>query len=111
MIAWCRLLLFECHLMLLVNDDKAKAVEGQEDAGTHSDDDVIRTVGELTAPHVLALTVAVFAVVYAETVAEDAAQAVCELCGEHNLRQQVQHLFTLSDGLRYQMNVYLGLAA
>ncbi len=46
-----------------------------------------------------------------ETVAEDAAEAVCELGGERDFRHEIKHLVAVGKHAVNQMRVYLGLAA
>lgn len=46
----------------------------------------------------------------AHLVAKDAAQALCNLGGEGNLRQQIKHLLPFLQAFVDEVNVYLGLS-
>ena len=111
MIAGCRVLLLVAGLVLLVDDDEAEVLEGQEDGGTGAKDDVVGMGGELLLPDLHTLGIAVLGVVDAQAVAEDAAQAVHHLNGQGDLGQQVEHLTVLLQFALYEVDVDFRLAA
>ena len=111
MIAGHGVLLLVAGLVLLVDDDEAQALEGQEHGRAGTEDDVVGVGRQLFLPDLHALGIAVFGVVDAQTVAEDAAQTVHHLHGQRNLGQEVEHLAVLVQLALYEVDVYLGLAA
>ena len=85
MVAWCRVLLLEGRLVLFVDDEQAKSLEGQEDAAAHAYHNVAGRIGEHASVELHALAVGMARVVDAQTVAEHTPQPLGELGGQHNL--------------------------
>ena len=61
-----RVLLLITRLMLLVDNDETELLERQEDGAASSEDDVVRIVGELLAPNLHTLAVAVLGMIDAK---------------------------------------------
>ena len=111
MVSRRRVLLLEAGLVFLVDDDHAQPGEGQEDGTARAEDYIVGMVGELLAPYLHALGIAVLGVVDAQPRTEDAAQTLHHLHRERNLGHQVEHLLLLFQRAGYQMDVHFGLAA
>ena len=104
-------MLLVAGLMLLVDDDQAQTLEGQEDGRASSQDDFIGILRQLFLPYFHAFSITVLGMIDTQLVAEDALQPLHHLHRQGYLRQQVEHLlFTLQCQLD-QMDVYLRLAA
>ena len=74
-------------------------MERQEHGTAGSQDDVVRIGGELLAPYLHTLGIAITRVVDAQAVAKDALQALGDLHRKGYLWKEVEHLLALSEGL------------
>ena len=111
MIPWCWLLLLVARLVLLVDDDEAEILEGQEDGRAGSQDDIVGMGRELLLPDLDALGIAVFGMIDAQAVAEDAMQSLHDLHRQRDLGQEIEHLSVLLYLALDEVNVDLGLSA
>ena len=111
MVTWSGVLLLERRLVLLVNDDETEIGERQKQRRARAEYHSVGMVGQLSVPYLHAFGVAVFGMIYAQTVAKDIAQALHYLHRKGNLRQEIEHLASLAQGLVYEMYVYFGLSA
>ena len=87
MITRGRVLLLETRLMLLIDNNEAELLKRQEYGTTGTEDNVVRLIGELFAPYLHTLRIAVFGMVDAEPRAKDTLQALRHLNGKRYLRQ------------------------
>ena len=105
MIAGSGILLLIGILMFLVHNHQSKIAERKENGRTDSQNDIISFFRQLLLPDFHPFGIGEFRVVNAQTIAEYALQAFCNLGGKGYLRQQIQYLFSLPDGLFYQMDI------
>ena len=111
MIARSRVLLLERRFVLLVNDHQSKPREGQKHRRTRPENDVVRLVRQLLAPHLRPFGIGVFGVVDAHTVAEHALQPLHNLHREGYFGQEIEHLLPLFYCLGYEVDIDFGLSA
>ena len=111
MVAWRRVHLLETLLVLLIDDDEAQSLEGQEEGASGAKDDVVGMVGELALPDLHALRVAIAGMIDAEAVAKDSTKALHHLHRKGNLGQEVEHLAALVEGALNEVDIDFGLAA
>src|SRR3712207_3974281 len=110
MIAWCGVLLLETRLVFLVNNDQSELLKGQENRTPGTQNNVIGMAGELLIPYLHTLSVAVFAMIYAQSVAKYPLQTAGYLHRERYFGQQIEHLLMVVERLLNEVNVHFGLA-
>ncbi len=93
MIAWRRLLLFITLFVFFVYDDEPEVLEGEEDAGTNAEDELVGGGRGLAGVDLKALVVGELGMVNAHAVAEDVAKTFGDLGGEGNFGEEVEDLF------------------
>ena len=95
MIAWRRLLLLVTLFVLFVYDDEAEVLEGEEDAGTDAENELVGGGGGLPFVDFQPLHVSKLGMVNAHAVAEYVAKTFGDLGGEGNFGEEVEDLFPL----------------
>ena len=103
------LLLIGC-LVLLIDDDEAQTLEGQEDGRAGTENDIVGILRQLLLPYLHPFGIGVAGVVDTQSVAEDTLQALHHLHRQRNFRQQVEHLFLAFQSPLYEVDIYLRLA-
>ena len=110
MVAGGRILLLIGGLVFLVDNHQSEPLEGQEHGTTGSEDDIVGICRELFLPDLHALGIGVFAVVDAQSTAEDPLQTFHHLYGEGNLGQEIEHLLMTVEGLLDEVDIDFGLS-
>ena len=110
MIAWGWFLLLVTLFVLFIHDDKPQILEGQEDAGTDTQNQLVRHRGGLSFVHIETLDIREFGMIDPHIVTKDLPQPFRDLGGQRNLREQVEHLLSLLQVLADEVDVYLRFA-
>ena len=111
MVAGCRVLLFISVFMLLVHNNQTQIAERQKYGRAYSQDNVIPAVRELLLPNLHPLGIRKLRMIDTETGSEYPLQTFGDLCRQGYLRQQIQHLLSLTDSFFYQMNINFRFSA
>ena len=111
MVAGGRVLLLVGVLVLLVHNHEAEVAERKKDGGADTEDNVIVCFRQLLLPDFHPFGIGELGVIDAQSGAEYALQALCDLCSEGYFGQEIEHLLSLPDGFLYQVNVDFCLAA
>ena len=81
--------------MLFVHDDQAQILEGQEDAGPHAKNELVRLMGCLPLIDLQALGIRELRMIHPHLVAKEASETFCDLGGQGNFGEEVKDLFAL----------------
>ena len=111
MIARGGVLLLEGSLVLLVYNHQAQPLKGEENRAAGTQNDIIRTGGELLAPYLHPFLVTILGMVNAQTVTENPMEPLHDLHRERYLRQKIKHLLPPFNSLADKVNIDLCLAA
>ena len=111
MIARGGVLLLEGSLVLLVYNHQAQPLKGEENRATGTQNDIIRTGGELLAPYLHPFLVAIPGMVNAQAVTKNPMEPLHDLHRERYLRQKIKHLLPPFNSLADKVNINLCLAA
>ena len=111
MIARGGVLLLVGVFVLLVHNHETEVAERKEDGGADAENNVIVCFRQLLLPDFHPFGIGELGVIDAQSGAEYALQALCDLCSESYFGQEIEHLLSLPDGFFYQMNIDFGLAA
>ena len=106
MITGSRILLLICILMLLVHNDQSQITERQKYGRTDPQNNIIPFLSQLFAPNLYSLGIRKLGMINPQTRTEYPLQTLCDLSCQRYFRQEIQHLFSLTDRFFYQMNIY-----
>ena len=97
MVTWGGVLLFIRILVFLIYDDQPQITKRQKNRGTDSENHVIALLSQLFLPYLHPLSVRKLGMINPQARTEYPLQALCDLSGQCNLRQEIQYLFPLTN--------------
>ena len=111
MIAGSRILLLVGRFVLFVNDYQSQPLEGQEYGRAHSQNHLVRSVGQLLLPYFHSFRVRELGMINSQAAAEHSSQPFGDLGGQCDFREQIEHLFPCLKSLLYQVDIDFCLSA
>ena len=110
MVTGGRFLLFVTLFMFLIDNDQPEILEREEDAGAHTEDELVGSFGGLPFIDIKSLDVGKLGMIDSHAVAKETVETLGDLGGEGYFGQEVEHLLAFSQVVVDEVNVNLSLS-
>ena len=110
MVTGGRFLLFVTLFMFLIDNDQPEILEREEDAGAHTEDELVGSFGGLPFIDIKSLDVGKLGMIDSHAVAKEMVETLGDLGGEGYFGQEVEHLLAFSQVVVDEVNVNLSLS-
>lgn len=110
MVTGGRFLLFVTLFMFLIDNDQPEILEREEDAGAHTEDELVGSFGGLPFIDIKSLGVGKLGMIDSHAVAKEMVETLGDLGGEGYFGQEVEHLLAFSQVVVDEVDVNLSLS-
>ena len=110
MVTGGRFLLFVTLFMFLIDNDQPEILEREEDAGAHTEDELVGSFGGLPFIDIKSLGVGKLGMIDSHAVAKEMVETLSDLGGEGYFGQEVEHLLAFSQVVVDEVDVNLSLS-